>query len=67
MDKTLTAMIGTIFGLVMVVAVSQMAGASQPTPQYACPIDGELFFTYDELYQHFITQHPATPIDILWE
>lgn len=34
---------------------------------YTCPICGATFATYDELYQHFITEHPSTPIEIIWE
>ena len=70
MEKTLPAVMGAMFGLVMVVAVVNMAQGMQPvppTPQYACPICGEQFFTYDELYAHFTTEHPAEPIEIIWE
>ena len=67
MDKALMAVMGGMFALVMLAAVTGMMQAAEPTPQYTCPICGEVFFTYDELYQHFITEHPATPIDILWE
>lgn len=67
MDKALTAAMGMMFGLVMLAAVAGMMQAAEPTPQYTCPICGAKFFTYDELYQHFITEHPAEPIDILWE
>ena len=38
-----------------------------PQPQYVCPICGEKFMTYNELYQHFITAHPSEPITITWE
>ncbi|MBA7543048.1 hypothetical protein ES705_35374 [subsurface metagenome] len=67
MEKALTAAMGMMFGLVMLVAVVNMAQAAQPTPQYTCPICGEPFFTYDELYSHFTTEHPAEPIEIIWE
>ncbi len=41
--------------------------ATSPTPGvYTCPICGDTFATYDELYQHFITAHPSTPITITW-
>jgi len=67
MDKALIATMGMMFGLVLLVAVTGMAQAAQPTPQYACPICGDPFWTYDELYGHFTAEHPAEPIDILWE
>lgn len=55
--------------LIGLAALASVAGASTPTPQldYVCPIDGLRFATYDELYQHFTTTHPTSPIDITWE
>ncbi len=67
MDKTLTVMLGVVFGLAMIMAVAQMAQAAQPTPEYTCPICGDQFFTYDELYDHFTSEHPAEDIEIIWE
>ncbi len=67
MDKALTAVMMAMFGLVMVVAVVGMAQAMQPTPEYICPICGAQFFTYDELYSHFVESHPAEDITIIWE
>jgi len=70
MEKGLTAAMGAMFGLIMIVAVVGMIQGMQPTPptpQYTCPICGEQFFTYDELYQHFTTEHEAEPIEIIWE
>lgn len=64
MDKTLMAVMGAVLGLAIVIAVVQ---AMQPTLAYTCPICGEKFVTYDELYSHFITEHPSEPIDIIWE
>jgi len=64
-DKSLSVVIGMVFALVMIGFVAGMAQAAQP--QYTCPICGTKFMTYDELYQHFITAHPAEPIDIIWE
>lgn len=66
MDKTLMAIMGMMFGLVMLVAVADMAQAMGPQLNYCCPICGECFATYDELYEHFTTQHPSEPIDIIW-
>ena len=67
MDKTLTVMMGGIFVIVMLTVVTNMTQVATPQPQYQCPICGEWFFTYDELYQHFTTEHPAEPIEIIWE
>lgn len=67
MDKTLTVTIGALIALVMFIVVAGMVQAAPPVPQYTCPICGGQFFTYDELYQHFVTEHPASPIDIIWE
>lgn len=67
MEKALMGAMGLMLGLTMVVAVAGMIEAAQPTPQYTCPICGAPFMTYEELYQHFITEHPAEPIDIIWE
>ena len=70
MEKALPGVMAAMFGLVMVVAVVDMAQAMQPTPptpQYTCPICGAPFFTYDELYTHFTAEHPAEPITIIWE
>ena len=61
--------------LVMMTVLSQMTLGTTPTPpppppppeEFICPIDGLVFFTYDELYAHFTTAHPTTPIDITWE
>lgn len=66
-DKTLTAVMGGVLGLVMVMAVVGMVQGAPPQLNYCCPICGECFATYDELYQHFTTEHPAVDINILWE
>jgi hypothetical protein len=67
MEKSLATTMGAMFGLIMIVAVVNMTQSMQPTSQYTCPICGLKFFTYDELYTHFITEHPAEPIEIIWE
>ncbi len=67
MEKALMAVMAAMFGLVMVVAVVGMAQAMTPTPEYTCPICGAQFFTYDELYSHFVAEHPAEDITIIWE
>lgn len=65
-DKSLSVVIGMVFALVMIGFVAGMAQAAAPTV-YTCPICGATFSTYNELYQHFTTEHPSTPIDIIWE
>lgn len=67
MEKSLTVILTVTFGLVMFAAVAGMLKAAEPVPQYSCPICGDPFFTYEDLYNHFVTEHPAEPIDIIWE
>ena len=64
MDKILMGGIAAMIGLVAVASVAQ---AYTPSLDYVCPIDGARFATYDELYSHFTTEHPAEPIEIIWE
>lgn len=67
MDKALTAVMAGILALGMIVVVAGVAQAMTPTPQYTCPICGDPFMTYEDLYNHFTTEHPSEPIDIIWE
>ena len=67
METTEKVIIGGLVGLVAVLVLWQFVQGMIPQPKYACPICGEKFMTYDELYQHFTTAHPAEPIDIIWE
>ena len=67
MDKSLSVVMGLVFAMVMIGVVAQMAQAATPQPQYTCPICGDKFMTYDELYSHFTISHPAEPITIIWE
>ena len=59
--------VGAVIGLAVFIAVASMVQAAPPVLQYTCPICGVQFYIYDELYQHFTTEHPAEPIDIIWE
>ncbi len=69
------SIMGMIMAVVMISVMSQVVQGSVPAPpappaapQYCCPIEPDVcFYTYDELYQHFITAHPSDPIDIIWE
>lgn len=69
MDKQSQMLISGMGVLIGLAALASVAGAAPPAPtlDYVCPIDGLRFATYDELYQHFITAHPTSPIDITWE
>ena len=67
METTEKAIIGGLVGIVGVLVLWQFVQAAIPQPQYACPICGKKFMTYDELYQHFTTEHRAEPIEIRWE
>lgn len=62
MDKILMGGIAAMIGLAVIAGVAQ---AYTPSLDYFCPVCGEMFATYDELYQHFTTEHPAEPIDIV--
>ena len=64
MDKDFT------YGMMAVMTIAVLgflAQAMMPRAPYQCPICGQLFYTYDELYQHFTAEHPAEPIEIRWE
>lgn len=63
MEKMVMVMAVVVMGMAI---ISQVVQAAVPQPQYTCPIDGEKFMTYDELYNHFTTSHPAEPIEIIW-
>ena len=52
---------------VAVIGMAAMAKAAPPVEEYQCPICGQTFATYEELYSHFTTEHPAEPIQIIWE
>jgi len=51
----------------MALMMCQIVQAAVPQPQYTCPICGARFMTYDQLYQHFTAEHPAEPIEVIWE
>ena len=56
---------GIIVAGVTAIALSSKAGAEPEG--YSCPICGLPFDSYEELYAHFTSEHPAEPIDIIWE
>ena len=67
MEKRDRALIGGIIAVLGVLLLAQTVGAGTPQNTYQCPICGSYFTSYDSLYEHFITAHPAEPIDIIWE
>lgn len=66
-EKMQPILIGGIAAMIGLVAVAGAMQAYTPKLEYVCPICGAKFATYDELYSHFNTEHPAEPIDIIWE
>lgn len=66
-EKMQPILMGAMAAMIGLVAVASMVQAYTPKLEYVCPICGAKFATYEELYQHFITEHPAEPIEIVWE
>jgi len=66
-EKMQPILIGGIAVLIGLVATASIVQAYTPKLEYVCPICGVKFATYEELYQHFTTEHPAEPIEIRWE
>jgi len=64
MGRIVMGGMAALIGLVVVAGVTQ---AYTPRLEYACPICAARFATYEELYNHFTTEHPAEPIEIIWE
>ncbi len=64
MDRIMMGGMAVLIGLVAVAGVTQ---AYTPKLEYICPICGVKYASYEELYNHFTTEHPAEPIDIIWE
>jgi len=58
---------GAMAVMIGLAAVAGVAQAYTPKLEYVCPIDGQRFATYEELYEHFIAEHPTEPIEIRWE
>ena len=59
MDKALTAVMGLMLGLGVVMAVAGMAQVARPTPLvFTCPHCGATFATEEELNYHIQTEHP---------
>jgi len=56
-----------VFAMMMMLVFMGTIASAAPANQYVCPICGEKFTSYSDLYQHFTTAHPTEPITILWE
>lgn len=56
-----------VAALTAVAAVALVTFAKAQPPSYCCPVCGECYSTYDELYDHFTTEHPAQDIEIIWD
>lgn len=64
MEKTVMTMMIALMGVAL---MSLVVRGLVPTRDYCCPLCPECFYTYDELYSHFTTAHPAVDIEIIWE
>ena len=60
-------LMGGLAAMIGLAAVASVSQAATPSLDYVCPICGARFASYDELYSHFTTEHPAEPIEIIWE
>lgn len=74
MDKAMTAVLGVVMGLGMIMVVASMIQGMTPPPQpgaYDCPYCDMSFDTLEELIEHVATAHPDEPpieaIDIGWD
>ena len=66
-EKMQPVLIGGMAVMIGLVAAASIAQAYAPKLEYICLVCGAKFATYDELYSHFTTEHPAEPIEIIWE
>lgn len=73
MDTMMKTMMAMVMAVMIAAVMTDMVQAAEPPPPgYCCPIHEQMgspvcFYTYAELETHFATEHPATPIDIIWE
>ena len=67
-DKMMGPMIAAIGGFAAVMIGMGMIMAFTPqVTYYTCPICGARFTSMADLEAHFAAEHPAEPIDIIWE
>lgn len=69
MDTMMRSIMAMTVAILVFSIMAQMVQGMVPSKDYCCPIPGcdECFYTYDELYQHFVNAHPSEPISIIWE
>ena len=65
-DKMMAAVMGGMTAMIAVVACASIVQAAAPTV-YNCPICGDPFGSMADLEDHFTSEHPSEPIDIIWE
>ena len=66
MEKSIITMVMVVIMATIMTQVAQAAAPAPPT--YCCPLCTDVcFYTYDELYSHFVTAHPTEDIDIIWD
>jgi len=63
MMKPMIMGIGAFAGLMIMVGVMGMYAP----PVYTCPICGAQFTSMEDMEAHFTSEHPAEPIDIIWQ
>lgn len=64
----MSAVMGGILAFAGVMIGLGMAMAFMPqVTYYTCPICGARFTSMADLEAHFAAEHPAEPIDIIWE
>ncbi len=67
-DKMQKSIMGIMMVMIMASIMLTVVQGSEPAPpSFECPLDDEVFYTYDELSAHFTSAHPTQPIDIIWD
>lgn len=68
MAKTEKTIMVIMMVVIMAAVLTQVVQAMTPQKTYCCPLCTDVcFYTYDELYSHFVTAHPAIDIEIIWD
>ena len=66
MEGQMMSLMVMVIGLSVITQV--LTGIQPAAPTYCCPLETDVCFsTYDELYSHFVSQHPTEDIEIIWE
>ena len=67
-DKMISAVATGVMGFAVLMVGLGMTMAFIPqVTYYTCPLCGAQFTSVAELEQHFQTEHPTQPIEIIWE